>query len=31
LNLNLANYITKQIKGEDKFEVKKSSKAQIST
>ena len=31
LNLNLADYITKQMKGEEVFEIEKSSKAQIST
>ncbi|MHA1235920.1 MAG: NAD/NADP octopine/nopaline dehydrogenase family protein, partial [Promethearchaeota archaeon] len=30
LNLNLADYITKQMKGEEVFELKRSSKAQIS-
>ncbi|TKJ26918.1 MAG: NADP transhydrogenase subunit alpha [Promethearchaeota archaeon Loki_b31] len=31
MNLKLANYITKQMKGEDLFGIKKSSEAQIST
>ncbi|MHA1670193.1 MAG: NAD/NADP octopine/nopaline dehydrogenase family protein [Promethearchaeota archaeon] len=31
MNLNIANYIAKQVKGEDMFEIKKRSKAQIST
>ncbi len=31
LNLKLANYLTKQMKGEDMIEIKKRSKAQIST
>ena len=31
MDLKLANYITKQMKGEEVFEIEKSSKAQIST